>query len=202
MMAMDYQGTIARVNESWRRTIVSADKKTVRHIADKDNRGGLFLGFLTSSYYKREKLIAASEVLYAYVFKEFRQDQDESEIHFPTWLIFSPAKEFEADPSALKDIAMKIQDLCASKNVKKELRKFTYTVTDPYADASYLEIPPEIAGTKLVYLSIIFHRGNMPLFHLGLNLILAKQDISSEVLFLPSDYWSKEWMDYYLKPEI
>lgn len=200
---MDYQATIARVNESWRQTIATADKKAIKHIADKDNRGGLFLGFMTSAYYKRENLIAASEVLYAYVFKEFRQDQDESELRYPTWLLFSPSKEFEADPSLLKDAAMRIQEFCDSKPIRKDLRKFSYAITDHFADASYIEVPLEFTAGKLVYLSVIFHRtSTMPLFHLGLNLILAKQGISDEVLFFPSEYWSKEWMDYYLNKPI
>jgi hypothetical protein len=195
---MDYRATIGRVNESWRALAPNLDKAALKHIGDKEDKNGVLLGCFTPSYYKRGKLIQSGEVLYAYVFKAFRQDQDESQIRFPTWLLFSPAKEFEADPMQLKPIADHLLALAHEEKPAPEFKKLSYAISDNFADASYLELPVALTGGKLVYLSIIYCRTHaMPSFHLGLNLILANQAISKEVLYLPAEYWDKEWASFY-----
>ena len=195
---MDYRATLGRVNESWHALAPNLDKAALKHIGDKEDKNGVLLGCFTPSYYKRSKLIQGSEVLYGYVFKAYRQDQDESQIRYPTWLLFSPAKEFEADPNLLQPIAEKLLALGHEEKPAPELRKLSYAISDNFADASYLELPVSLTGGKLVYLSIIYCRSHtMPIFHLGLNLILANQAISKEVLYLPSEYWDNEWASFY-----
>jgi hypothetical protein len=195
---MDFKATIGRVNESWRKLAPTLDKAALKHIGDKEDKNGILLGCFTASYYKRSHLIQGSEVLYAYVFKAFRQDQDESEIRYPTWLLFSPSKEFEADPNLYKPIADQLLALPLSQPKERDLKKLSYAISDNFADAAYLELPPSLTGGKLVYLSIIYCRSNtMPYFHLGLNLILANRAISKEVLYLPSEYWDKDWNVFY-----
>ena len=157
---MDFKATIGRVNESWRKLAPTLDKAALKHIGDKEDKNGILLGCFTASYYKRSHLIQGSEVLYAYVFKAFRQDQDESEIRYPTWLLFSPSKEFEADPNLYKPIADQLLALPLSQPKERDLKKLSYAISDNFADAAYLELPPSLTGGKLVYLSIIYCRSN------------------------------------------
>jgi hypothetical protein len=75
-------------------------------------------------------------------------------------------------------------------------------ITEYLSDCSYVEIPSSLTGGELVYLSIIYrHLDLNPEFHLGLNLIIANQSISSEVIYLPEKYWEESFKKAYLNNE-
>jgi len=200
---MDYAKTLAEINESWQAKRITLSGKETAYIGNKATLRGKMLGFLTSSYYKRTKLIEQGSVSYAYVFKEWSNDVQGEDPQHPTWMVFSPASKFNEHPEKLKQISERLQGLAKEESVPKGLKVLRNLIVEPLSDASYFEIPPEYSDGELAYLSIVYVIASLvPCFHLGLNLILANRSVSKEVLYLPSTYWSDEYSTAYLSGQV
>lgn len=195
---MDYGKALDSINEYWYKRRELLGKEEVRHIADKDNREGKLLGVFTKNYFNRSKLIKASEVIYGCVFKTYQASRLDAEKRYPVWVVFSPSKKVGANPKLLEKVAMKLSGLDEKSISSKEERTLCDLVKKDWSEVSYFEVPSQYTDGELVYLSIIYWRKNtMPVFHLGLNLFLANQGVSKEIIFLPPEYWTREWNEEY-----
>lgn len=200
---MDYGKTLAEINESWQAKRSALSGKEIAYIGNKASLRGKMLGFLTGPYYKRTKLIEHGDIYYAYVFKEWSNDVQGEDTQHPTWMVFSPVRQLNEHPELLKQIAEKLQGLTIEKNCAKNLRVLRNLIVEPLSDTSYFEIPSEFTGGELAFLSIVYVISSLvPCFHLGLNLILANQSVSKEVLYLPTAYWSDDFSTAYLEGKI
>ena len=200
---MDYIKTLAEINESWQAKRNTLSGKEIAYIGNKASLRGKMLGFLTGPYYKRTKLIENGEISYAYVFKEWSNDVQGEDPQHPTWMVFSPVRKLNENPEKLKEIAANLQGLALDKNCPKDLRVLRNLIVEPLSDTSYFEIPPEYTNGELAYLSIVYVISSLvPCFHLGLNLILANQSVSKEVLYLPTAYWSDDFSTAYLAGKV
>lgn len=200
---MDFKTNIEQINQTWLEKRVSLSKEDIAYIANKDTLRGKMLGFMTAPYYKRSNLIKQSEIFYAYVFKEWTNNVDGPDPQHPTWMLFSPSRTFNEHPEKLKEIAEGLEQLKVDKGSSKDLIKLYNLINEPLSDTSYFEIPEPYNHGELVYLSIVYVIASlMPYFHLGLNLIMANQSVSKEVLYFPSRYWPTEYAEEYKKSVI
>jgi len=200
---MDYGKTLAEINESWQAKRLALTGKEIAYIGNKASLRGKLLGFLTGPYYKRTKLIQTGDIYYAFVFKEWSNDVQGEDPQHPTWMVFSPERKLNENPELLKGIAEKLQGLAIEKNCPKDLRVLRNLIVEPLSDTSYFELPQEYTNGELAYLSIVYVIPSLvPCFHLGLNLILANQSVSKEVLYLPTAYWSDGFSSAYLSGKV
>jgi hypothetical protein len=196
--AVDYEKIISDINNSWLVQRASLSKDDLAFIGNKSTLHGKMLGFLTSSYYKRNNLIKQSEVFYAYVFKEWSNEFGGNDKQHPTWMLFSPSASFKEHPEKLKKVAEALQGLTKEKLDSAEEKHLFNLINEPLSDCSYFEIPQNISYGDLVYLSIVYVMPDLVQpFHLGLNLMLANQSVSKEVLYFPTRYWPEEFAKVY-----
>jgi len=196
---MDYAKLLAEENAAWLEKRAFLSKDDIAFIGNKRTLRGKLLGFMTSAYYKRTKLIERGDIIYAYVFKEWSNDVQGEDPQHPTWMVFSPSKKLNDDPTKLKEIADKLQTIVGEDVKTKRLKTLKNIVKEPLSDASYFELPPEYDCGELAYLSVVYVIADlMPCFHLGYNLIVANQSVSKEVLYLPPKYWTEDYSKMYL----
>ncbi len=196
---MDYAKIINEINQEWLQKRVTLDKREMSFITSRDSFRRRLVGFMTSSYYKRENLVKEGDVFFAYSFKEWTNEAQQEVFDYPTWIIFSPEKKINENPIILKEISSKVQSFCQGNPISKEGKKLKNLVNEELSDCSFFEIPASLTGGELAYLSIIYrHLNQNPNFHLGFNLIIANQSISSEVLYLPERYWNEAFKKAYL----
>lgn len=195
---MDFAQELDHLSQTWSSAKLSLTKKEVRHIADQDHYSGKLLGLFTIAYAKRGKLIRNASICYGYAFREYYASIEDSKEHHPTWVLFSPSSEIQKNPLFLKECASRLLSFSKEKHKKRADKRLSLYVQDNLAECSYVELPASLTEGKLVYLSILYARENtVPVFHLGLNLLLANRSISKEVLYLPTEYWSPAWAEYY-----
>lgn len=199
---MDYFAALKETNELYKDKRASFSKPEIKALAGKTGKDAM-LGFLTANYYKRTKLIQNAEIIYGYVYKDYSSDPNESALHRPTWVLFSPSGEFSSNPELYKDCVSKIHEFTSKAPSDHKLKKLYHILSNPFADADKLELPEFLSGGKLIYLSILYvYSANMPFFHLGTNMFLFAPSISKEILYLSPAYWSKSWSDFYLEKKI
>lgn len=187
---------------NWESKRLTLSKSDIAFIAGKDTFKGKISGFLTSGYWHRGKLIRNGELLVGYAFKSLVRNLEDAKEDFPTWVIFSPSTAVNENPAVLEDVAKKLVELKDQdkKAISKEHHKLWTVLGSDYATCNYLEIPEDISGDALIYLSIIPVRGRQnPFFKLGPNFILGSRGLSKEVLYLPDMYMPKEVADEYQK---
>jgi hypothetical protein len=196
---MDYSQLWKAINEGWFLKRSGLDKSELNRIAYQDTLRHRMLGFMTRAYYQRKKLIAGSEVYYAYVFQNYDYDENQRENGGATWLVFSPSEAVNSNPLILKEIAAKLQQLKMNESKTTEEKALKKLLIEPLSETSYFELPSDIALGQYVFFSIIdCHKELIPSFHLGLNLVLANPSLSKEVLYFPQSYWNEEWKEAYL----
>ena len=195
---MDFAQFYHNLNDAWALNRVSLDKSEVAYLANKDTFQGRKIGFMTRSYYQREKLIRSSEIYFAYVFQSWSNDVNEKGYSYPTWLLFSPSREVNENPAVFKEIAAKVQSIRSTKPVKKDEKELKKYVEGYLSDISYFPLPESYSCGHFVYLSIVYlPLQRVPSFRLGVNLILANPTASKEVLYLPESYWSEGYRKAY-----
>lgn len=200
---MDYKALLIEQNEFWLGKRAFLSKEDIAYLGNKKTLRGKMLGFLTSAYYKRTKLIKQGEILYSYVFKEWSNDVGGDDPQHPTWMLFSPSAVFAEHPESLKAVAEKLQGMSVDKQSDKKAKKLKGLLDEPLSDASYFEVPSEYTDGALVHLSIVYVISSLvPCFRLGLNLIIANQSVSKEVLYLPVSYWTDAYEKAYLSHEL
>lgn len=195
---MDLSQSVIDIDKAWQIKRGTLDKSDLAYIANKNSIKGKLLGFMTSAYYKRTKLIENSTVVPAYVFQDWSNDVEGRSALFPTWLLFSPSKLVNQTPSLLKKVAENLQQLKLETPKEKDLIKLRNLINEPLSDCAYVEIPSIYSENQLVYLSIVYVNLNLnPSFHLGFNLILMNSSASSEVLYFPEKYWPNSFLENY-----
>lgn len=185
---MDIKEALEKTRAYYKEKQPTLSKDEVSFILGRDTLRGKLLGFMERRYYKRKKLVRDGEVVVGYAHKDFRPGGGNAET-FPVWVFHSIDRKYEEDPSLFLQIPAKIEE---SRNIKepgKELKRFLHVLDEPYADASFLEVPSEVGLDGLVYLSVVYLRADRLLdFRLGYNFFLGDPSISKEILFLPARY--------------
>lgn len=196
---MDFVNLYAALGDEWLLRKASFTKEDLTRLSNKDTFRGKMFGFLTREYYQRTKLIRESDLFFAFVFQEWSNNVQGEELRHPTWLLFSPSLEVNKNPTILKDVAEKIRGLKdVAKPITKAEKQLKKLLVEPLSDVEYFEIPEPYASGHLVYLSIVYiEKRLVPSFKLGLNLIMASQQASKEVIYLPEDYWNKDYREAY-----
>lgn len=195
---MDYSKLIHDMNETWSLKRVSFDKSEIAYLSNKDTFQGRRLGFLTTAYHQREKLIRSSEIYFAYVFQTWTNAVSEKGTTYPTWMLFSPEKSINENPAILKDICAKVQSIRDVKPTEKNEKSLKKYIEEYLSDVSYFVIPDAYSCGHFVYLSIVYlPPQHVSFFHLGVNLILASPSASKEVLYFPEKYWPEEYRTAY-----
>jgi hypothetical protein len=193
---MDLGKSLEIDNNNWELRRASLSKEEIAYIGDKDSFRGKIHDCFTIHYYKRGKLIQASTLVYGYVFKSWTNEDIATSYRYPTWVLFSPSKEVNDNPSILQKVAQNLLNM----EVSKENHTLYELVHEPLSDTSYFEIPPSYSEGKLVYLSVIYLESHLnPDFKLGLNILLIAPSVSKEALYLPTKYYSSFFKEEYSK---
>ena len=184
--------------KQWKIVQSSLTKKDVSYIAFKDSFRHGMRGFLTLSYYKRERLIRNGDLVFGYTFKCWSDESNFSK-DYPTWVLFSPSLQVSKNPGLLAKTGENLLKF-ARENKDKKYRKLCNLINEPLSDCDYFEIPQELTGGVLVYLSIIYlHVNQIENFQMGINPLIISKGISAEVIYLPDKYWIPEFLDLYNK---
>ena len=172
-------------------------KEDVSFIADKDTFRGKMLGFLTTEYYRRGKLIKEGNVVYGYVYRTWTNEVTYTR-PYPTWVLFSPAKEFIDNPQLYAAISASLQAIELPKHPNPELRMLHTMLNAELSEPKYVLIPEPYAQGHLVYLSMVYlrprHNNNL---RLGINPFIIAPSISKEILYLPTAYWTDDFKKTY-----
>lgn len=200
---MNFEELLKSARESWEKKRPTLSKEEIKNITGREGPKNFLVGFLSSEYYKRNKLVEEGDLTIGYVFKIFIETSEESNEVAPTWVLFSPSSQVANHPERLKEVANKLSEQCLNGPKGSLPKPLYYALTNMYADGSYIEIPPQFTNGDLVYLSIAYRfiRAT-PDFKLGYNLILASRGISKGILYLPPRYWSKEWAAFHDGKEV
>lgn len=182
-----------RLKKEWLKRRGLLTKADVSVLARKDTFAKRLKGFLTAAYWKREKLIRSSDVVLGLVFKEWHGSPAETGNYFRDWILFSPSLEINENPAFLLKTADAFLKEESARPKDKALLRFHDAIFKPLADASYLQVPPEKAEGKLVYLSIVERPYDLnDGFRLGVYPFLMNPSVSKEILFLPPEFWPEE----------
>ena len=148
---MDYSKLIHDMNETWSLKRVSFDKSEIAYLSNKDTFQGRRLGFLTTAYHQREKLIRSSEIYFAYVFQTWTNAVSEKGTTYPTWMLFSPEKSINENPAILKDICAKVQSIRDVKPTEKNEKSLKKYIEEYLSDVSYFVIPDAYSCGHFIY---------------------------------------------------
>lgn len=172
-------------------------KEDFAYIAGKDTFKGKMLGFLTTDYYRREKLIRGGNLIYGYVFRAWTNEVTFTR-PYPMWILFSPSQTFKNDPDLFVSILSALQAIELPKRGQSELRKLFTMLNAELSEPKYFLIPEPYAQGHLVYLSMAYHRpwhnNNLKL---GINPFIMGASISREILYLPMKYWDESFKKAY-----
>lgn len=191
-LPVDYKKTLIEQRDDYVRLLPTLTKQEFAFLAGKDSFHGKCFGFLTRAYYQRSRLLREGQLVYGYAFKAWTNTTDSSKT-FPSWVIFSPEDIFSINPNLYAELADKIQLLCDSEVKDRDLKKFKALLTEELADPCYVRVPDRYSDGHLVYMSTIYVRPNqLPIFRLGLSIIIMNPNVSKEVLYLPQKYMNKQ----------
>lgn len=196
---MEILNWISELNKSWDSIKLSLSKKDRNRILGRDSFDGKRVDCFHLRYWKRPKLLPKGKIIFGYVFKsaEYRK---ESPLFFSTWVIHSEDPYFQENPYEFLHVLEKSQE--RYPNLKKILHsKVEKMLYGEEADFVYVRIDPSLADGRAVYLSCVtLFRGNVSNFHLGLNLFVSNSSISKDLIYLPRQYWTKEFEQAYPLP--
>ena len=190
---MDYQELLSKQRTRWNEAKANLTKEELRFIAGKDSWANRRLNMFSLSYFRREKLVEESDVLFAYVFKALEIGEDAAHF-YPTWMLFSPEAFYNDHPENLAALLTKVQAATAAPKKGGKRDSLEIAMNEKLAEAAYLRIPDALTDGHTAYLSIVYcRRSTMPSLRLGPNFVLAAPKVSKEILFLPQTYWIEEW---------
>ncbi len=199
---MNFVENLEKINASYQKRKPFFTKEEIRRIAGKDTPEGRMVDLFSFKYAKRTSLIQAAEILYGYVAKSYGEEGNEAQSHYPTWVFFSPAKNVNENPLLLKEAAKSFASFAQGEPKDAKERKIQRFWKENWTELDYFELPKTHTRGTLIYLSVAYFKTSaIENFHLGLNLILANRGVSKEILYLPEEYWSKDWAEYYKNPE-
>lgn len=185
---------LQHLNESFARQRATFTKEDFRFVEGKSTPEGRRLGMFTLASLKRKKLVESASVFYGYVFKDYQRIED-AKAFYPTWVLFSPHPYYQEDPERYAEMIPLLEERYATKK-KFRREKVECALHELLADASMLPIDPAITNGRPLYLCIVyFHREHISDLRFGVNLFLANPDVSKELLYLPEQYWTKEYAE-------
>ena len=189
---------VAKAYDEARKTF---GKEEENLILGRETLRGKLLGFMTSAYYRRPKVVKYGEVVLGYAFRDFKPSPKSP--YFRVWVLYSPALEFKEKPAIYVDIANKLLSYQNEGKPDKALRKFLTALNENYADATSLEVPPSLSDGHFVTLSIIdCDERRFPEFRLGYNFFLSSPSDSKELLPLHPRFIPIEVYKAYAKGEL
>lgn len=195
---MSYKEMIEEIRKNFSSKQGAFTKEEMRYNTNKDTFRGCITGFMTSSYYKREKLYNQGFIYYALSFKEYREHTEKDKRIVPVWVLLSPTPKIDEDPMLLQEVKDNLDKLYDDKNLRKKYSRLFTMISENQAEPMYFEVPEEFSPDFECYLCLTqVHEDRFPLFHLGINLVIANKLVSKEVDYLPSTYWSKDYIEQY-----
>ncbi len=192
---MDYCSLLENERENFKKTQSILAKNDINYIANKDSLRNKLHGFLTISYYQREKVIKTGELFYGYVFSEWNSTPE-------TWpislILFSPERKIAENPLIFREIVEKLHGFLEISPKNKREKKFKKTLSDPLANAPFEILPSSISGGHVIYFCKVNRNISFDYsFNLGLNLFIVNPAISKQILFLPQRYMTETFRKLY-----
>lgn len=198
VISMDDEELLRKINTNFSEKRLSLNKQDLLFLSGKQNYFGKIHGVFTRDYWKRETLIKAGEIYYAYTFKTYIGDFN-IERAYPSWILFSPQNEIQKNPKIYRQIAVKMQEVLKNlKKLKGNEKTLKNILKSDLEEPHYFEIPAPYNLGYLCYLSICYVRPHHFFnFKMGINLVIARQTISKEIIYLPELYWIEEYKAKY-----
>lgn len=194
---MDYKEELAKLNEAWETKKANLSKLDIKRISGKDSYQGKLFGLFSRAYAVRSKLILSSKIYNGYAFKAYMPALEESEDHYPSWVIYSPSSILNSNPEKLKFIIENLHKISDGEINGKEYKKPKYFLTQKEVENCFYQLPYELTENQVVYLVICYVRPRLnPNFRLGVIPLLANLSVSKETLFLPESYYSDGWQEF------
>ena len=179
---------IKELNKRYQSYIGTADKKDILFIAHKDDLKGKMLGFLTSNYYKRKKLILQGELIYILTYKTWTNNYSEKSF-FPTWNLFSFEPFFQNDSNNYYKVLEKLEKQRDNPNKSKRMKEIFRLLDEVIYEPEYRLLPPEEFDGHFLYISSIYTKSKyVDNLTTGINLAIANKAISKEILFIPDKF--------------
>lgn len=195
---MNYLTLINKTRESFNASKNNLSKNEIRYLCGRSDFRSSFIDLFSFRYFRKKKLILEGNIYYAYIIRIYRSSLSQEDA-ISSWLIFSPESVFDTNPEIYQKINDNIFKFISDKENKKRNRKLYDALTLELSEPRYLELDAELSEGHLVYLSFAYLRKNhLPNVKLGLNIVIAKQDISNEIIYLPLDYCVEEYRNNYL----
>lgn len=198
---MDLKEALAKQNEYWMEKRNCLSKDEVKYISNKDTFRNKMKGFLTLSYYKRDKLIRTGNTVIGYVYKEWTNDMDGKQNPL-IWVLTSPESKLLDNPSIFEKTAANLTDFASLPGGDMKERRLKAKIKSPFADVRNLEIPQSLTGGHLIYLSVLTRPlDKNSFFELGFNFFISNPAASKETILLSERYLAEEIKDMYLNGE-
>ena len=189
---------ITEVREKFRLKQGSFTKDEMKYNANKDTFKGKITGFLTLEYYQREKLLNTGNIFYALSYKEYHEHAEKDKKMFPVWVLFSPSTKIDENPHLLEKVKDNLDQLLLDKELAKKYHHLLTMYSDNLAEPKYYKVPDEFSpdfDCDICLTNLIQSR--FPVFHLGINLVIANKKVSNEIHYLPYVYWTEEFLKQY-----
>lgn len=185
---MDNLLDLSKMNEKYQALKATFSRDDIAYIANKDTGRGKLIGFLTFDYYRRESLIKEGNIVFGYVIKTYKQEDNPLK-NYASWLLFSPSKVVNDHPEIYLKIVENLELLKTKKHLDKFERPIKVALLGELSEPKYLEIPAPYNEGHLVYLQYCEVKPHQtPNLNLGLNFLIIAPAISKEVIYLPERY--------------
>ena len=189
---------ITEVREKFRLKQGSFTKDEMKYNANKDTFKGKITGFLTLEYYQREKLFNTGNIFYALSYKEYHEHAEKDKKMFPVWVLFSPSTKIDENPHLLEKVKDNLDQLLLDKELAKKYHHLLMMYSDNLAEPKYYKVPDEFSPDFDCYICLTnLIQSRFPVFHLGINLVIANKKVSNEFHYLPYVYWTEEFLKQY-----
>lgn len=157
-------------------------------LSGKNTVRGKLLGFLTPEYYRREQLWKTGTIFIAYVYKIFTNNLD-TDRPLIGWLLYSPLDKLNQNPSLYIKIYEKLESFLKKTRVAK-FQKLKRTFENPLSEPRFVELPEEVTGGDLVFLSsVYFYPDHFFDYRLGFHFVVAQPAITKELMLVPEKFY-------------
>ena len=91
-----------------------------------------------------------------------------------------------------------LDQLLLDKELAKKYHHFLTMYSDNLAEPKYYKVPDEFSPDFDCYICLTnLIQNRFPVFHLGINLVIANKKVSNEIHYLPYVYWTEEFLKQY-----
>ena len=146
----------------------------------------------------REKLFNTGNIFYALSYKEYHEHAEQDKKMFPVWVLFSPSTKIDENPHLLEKVKDNLDQLLLDKELAKKYHHLLTMYSDNLAEPKYYKVPDEFSPDFDCYICLTnLIQSRFPVFHLGINLVIANKKVSNEIHYLPYVYWTEEFLKQY-----